>query len=143
MRYHHTVKVTYQVYRNLRAFLNGKKDDMDIFEKIDPNKVNDYLRNRMEGLTAKVFRTHNASTTMQDQLAKGFHPSIGEITAKSSVADKIFFYHSCNREVAILCNHQKSISKSHGDQLQKLDQRIQDDRDAIEELEEEYAIKTG
>lgn len=143
MRYHQTVEVTKQVYKNLKTFLAGKKSDMDIFEKIDPNKVNDYLRDQMEGLTAKVFRTHNASTTLQQELAKGYHSQIGKISVNSTLDEKIFYYNQCNMQVAILCNHQRSVSKTHGEQLEKIDKQIQDIKDAIEELEEEYDIKTG
>ena len=76
MRYFQTVTVTEKVYNNLAEFVRGKQDDQDIFEKINPNVVNDYLKAQMEGLTAKVFRTHNASTTLQIELAKGYALSI-------------------------------------------------------------------
>merc|ERR1711879_84148 len=124
MRYHQTVSVTETVYENLKSFIRGKQDDQDIFEKIDPTRVNEYLKAQMEGLTAKVFRTHNASTTLQKELAKGYHKSCGEITVDSSLDEKVFFYTQCNKEVAILCNHQRSVSKSHAEQLQKLDQKM-------------------
>jgi len=137
MRYHNTVSVTKQIYKNLRKFLAGKASDVDIFERIDPDKVNKYLKSKMEGLTAKVFRTHNASTVLQDQLSKGFHETVGKITVDSPLESKIFYYQQCNKEVAILCNHQKSVSKSHGDQLLKLDQQMQDIREQIEEMQEQ------
>ena len=143
MRYHNTVNVTEQIHKNLKIFLNGKKDDMDIFEKIDPNKVNDYLRDQMDGLTAKVFRTHNASTTLQNELAKGYHKQIGKITKNSPLSEKIFFYNQCNKQVAILCNHQRSVSKTHAEQLEKMDKQIQDIKDSIKELKEELDIMLG
>jgi len=143
MRYHQTVTVTHQIWNNLRSFLKGKGDDMDIFEKIDPNKVNEYLKNQMEGLTAKVFRTHNASTVLQLELAKGHNPNIGKVTIESSLDEKIFFYNQCNMQVAILCNHQRSVSKTHAEQLQKMDMQIQDIKDTIEEIQEELDRKQG
>merc|ERR1712087_4208 len=143
MRYHNTMKVPYIVWKNLRGFLNGKKADMDIFHQIDSNKVNEYLKGQMDGLTAKVFRTHNASTTLQSELAKAYHANIGKVTAKSTLDEKIFFYNQCNMQVAILCNHQRSVSKTHSEQLEKMDQQIQDVKDAIDELQEELDIKQG
>merc|ERR1719361_3408745 len=91
MRYFQTVKVTERVYRNLQEFLKGKKDDQDIFEKIDSGKVNEYLKEQMEGLTAKVFRTHNASTTLQNELERGYHKQCGNITLESSIDEKVFY----------------------------------------------------
>lgn len=55
----------------------------------------------MEGLSAKVFRTFNASMTLQDQLNK--------LTVEDNVAAKVLGYNRANRAVAILCNHQVSF----------------------------------
>ena len=53
----------------------------------------------MDGLTAKVFRTYNASMTLQDQL--------GKLTdSDDNVNAKVLSYNRANRAVAILCNHQ-------------------------------------
>jgi hypothetical protein len=71
----------------------------------------------MEGLTAKVFRTYNASYTFQDQL-KQLTPSQG------TVAEKIAAYNKANKEVAILCNHQKTVSRTHGDSMAKLGDKV-------------------
>lgn len=53
----------------------------------------------MDGLTAKVFRTFNASMTLQDQLNK-------LTEAEDNVNAKVLAYNRANRAVAILCNHQ-------------------------------------
>ena len=57
----------------------------------------------MPGLTAKVFRTYNASFTLQQQLDELTDPS-------DNVAAKMLSYNRANREVAILCNHQVTNS---------------------------------
>merc|ERR1719385_237431 len=46
-------------------------------------------------------------------------------------------------QVAILCNHQKSVSKSHAEQLQKLDEKMTDLKQAIREKEEELEDARG
>jgi len=137
MRYFKTLTVTEIVHQNLKKFIRGKHDDHDVFEKIDSTKVNDYLKEQMENLTAKVFRTHNASTTLQIELAKGYHPNCGTITKESTLEEKKFYYDQCNKTVAILCNHQRSVSKSHAEQLEKMDQKMADLKQAIKEKEEE------
>lgn len=72
----------------------------------------------MPGLTAKVFRTYNASYTFQQELEKT------PAGADTSVAEKILAYNRANREVAVLCNHQRSVPKAHGTQMDRMDTRI-------------------
>lgn len=43
----------------------GKAPHNDLFDKINASVLNDYLRSLMPGLTAKVFRTYNASHTLE------------------------------------------------------------------------------
>ena len=64
MRYFNTVKVIPVVYQLLRKFTLAKKPEDDIFDAVNPSKVNDYLKESMEDLSAKVFRTYNASITL-------------------------------------------------------------------------------
>lgn len=70
MRYYNIVTVIPEVWKNLEIFLQKKKPGDDIFDKIDTQILNDYLKELLEGLTAKVFRTYNASFTFQNELKK-------------------------------------------------------------------------
>ena len=73
----------------------------------------------MPELSAKVFRTYNASITLQTRLHEvGMSNNIQEC---SKLENKINFYNQCNRDVAILCNHKKAESKNLKEQLQKLE----------------------
>lgn len=65
MRYVNTVKVIPSVWKAIQSFRANKSPQDDLFDKIDAQALNDYLKSQMEGLTAKVFRTYNASTTLQ------------------------------------------------------------------------------
>ncbi len=71
----------------------------------------------MAGLTAKVFRTYNAYWTMQ-QLLKDLK------TNTQSVQEKVKLYNDCNREVAILCNHKRTVGASHEAQMEKMGDRV-------------------
>lgn len=51
-------------WRSLSARLAGKKSEDNLFDLIDPTKVNKHLQELMPGLTIKVFRTYNASITL-------------------------------------------------------------------------------
>ena len=72
MRYFSTVDVDPLVYRTmklmLRKYENGKMVDKepkdDLFEMIDASKLNDHFKKHMSDLSAKVFRTYNASITL-------------------------------------------------------------------------------
>jgi DNA topoisomerase-1 len=71
----------------------------------------------MAGLTAKVFRTYNASYTMATLLK--------ELEATSaSIQEKIKLYNDCNRKVAILCNHKRTVGAGHEAQMEKLGDRV-------------------
>lgn len=47
---------------------SGKKDGDDLFDMLDTSKLNAHLKELMPGLTAKVFRTYNASITLQSEV---------------------------------------------------------------------------
>lgn len=59
---------------------SGKSGTDDLFDKLDTSKLNAHLKDLMPGLTAKVFRTYNASITLDDMVnilgASVFHLSI-------------------------------------------------------------------
>ena len=70
----------------------------------------------MKGLSAKVFRTYNASWTFQQQLKNT--PKDG------TIAEKIAAFNTANRDVAILCNHQKTISKGFAESFAKMGDKV-------------------
>lgn len=70
----------------------------------------------MPGLTAKVFRTYNASWTFVQQLA--------DTPKDASLADKLLHYNRANRMVAVLCNHQKSVGKGHAANMEKINDKV-------------------
>ncbi|KAK1274463.1 DNA topoisomerase 1 [Acorus gramineus] len=130
--------------------LLGKKDGQDLFDRLDTSKLNAHLKELMPGLTAKVFRTYNASITLDEMshvdidgiLDTAHSPSEIPLTADllnmetkdSSVAEKITVYQKANKEVAIICNHQRSVSKSHDAQMSRLDEKISDLKAQREDL---------
>ena len=110
-----------QVYDNFKAFCKKKKASDEIFDKINPTMLNAHLKKFMDGLTAKVFRTYNASKTLQEELRKT------EATGswhRLTPAEKVVEYNNANREVAILCNHQRSVSKAQETQLEALGAKL-------------------
>jgi DNA topoisomerase-1 len=127
MRYNKVVAVPQAIYDNIESFQKGKRQSEDLFDLLSTSMLNDHLKSLMPGLTAKVFRTYNASITLQEQLSKfaeEFGGTLGEIEANPNQVR--LFYNRANRQVAILCNHQKTVSKGHQQQLDKIDTQIAD-----------------
>ncbi|OLL24804.1 DNA topoisomerase 1 [Neolecta irregularis DAH-3] len=117
IRYYNEVSVDPQVFKNLKIFKKPPKTENDLlFDRLNTTMLNKHLQNYMSGLTAKVFRTYNASWTFQNELVN--------TPADASVAEKILAYNRANRQVAILCNHQRSVSKAHGAQMEKLQEKV-------------------
>jgi DNA topoisomerase-1 len=77
MRYLNTIEVPEIVFKNVKSFflkpatgenkgkLIEKDAKEDIFDLINAGKLNDHLKTHMHDLSAKVFRTYNASITLQ------------------------------------------------------------------------------
>jgi DNA topoisomerase-1 len=79
--------------------------------------LNKHLTSYMKGLTAKVFRTYNASITFQEQLDEN-------TPKKASLQEKLNAYNKANRMVAILCNHQRSVPKTHEASMGKMRDKV-------------------
>ena len=71
----------------------------------------------MKGLTAKVFRTYNASITFQEQLEQN-------TPKNATLQEKLNAYNQANRMVAILCNHQRSVPKTHEQSMGRMHDRV-------------------
>eukprot|EP00922_Rhytidocystis_sp_ex-Travisia-forbesii_P025239 GHVS01037057.1.p1 GENE.GHVS01037057.1~~GHVS01037057.1.p1 ORF type:complete len:607 (+),score=116.47 GHVS01037057.1:219-2039(+) len=119
IRYLNTVQIDEQAFKNMQAFTAGKKTEADVFDKISSGSLNSYLRELMPGLSAKVFRTYNASITLQNELKKLF-----EEVDQANPNEILQFYNNANREVAILCNHQRSVPKQHEASMDKMQKQL-------------------
>ncbi|KAL1202991.1 DNA topoisomerase 1 alpha [Cardamine amara subsp. amara] len=126
IQYVNTVEVEPLVYKAIGQFRAGKSNSDDLFDKIDTSKLNAHLKELVPGLTAKVFRTYNASITLDVMLRQE--------TRDGDVNQKVIVYQQANKEVAIICNHQRTVSKSHGAQIEKLAGKIEQLREGLKEL---------
>ncbi len=133
-----------QVFKNMKRFCrqvptNGekkKKPEDDVFDELSTSTLNAYLKELMPGLTAKVFRTYNASFTLDQELAKlDAHPDKKGICRTETTLFK--FYNEANYQVAILCNHSKAVSKNFDTQMQKMDEQLKDLQEELAALKKE------
>ena len=80
--------------------------------------LNEYFKSIMEGLSAKVFRTYNASITLCSELHKtDVQVTKANIAKEGYVEAHCEWYHIANKNVAELCNHQKATSAAHQGQV--------------------------
>jgi DNA topoisomerase-1 len=118
IRFHEEFGVHEQVFKNLKIFKKApKKDGDDIFDRLNTTQLNKHLTNYMPGLTAKVFRTYNASYTMSKLLSELKVTNL-------SVPEVIKLYNDCNRKVAIICNHKRTVGAGHEAQMEKMGDRV-------------------
>ncbi|KIH62702.1 Eukaryotic DNA topoisomerase I, catalytic core [Ancylostoma duodenale] len=136
IRYFNQVPVEKRVFKNLQLFMDNKEPGDDLFDRLDTASLNEHLRSLMDGLTVKVFRTYNASITLQQQLAK-------LTRAEDNVHQKMLSYNRANRMVAILCNHQRAVPKGHEKAMGNLEQKIKDKKQELKEAKAELEKARG
>uniref|UniRef100_A0A7N6F677 DNA topoisomerase I n=1 Tax=Anabas testudineus TaxID=64144 RepID=A0A7N6F677_ANATE len=115
IRYYNKVPVEKRVFKNLQHL---------------HHKYLCTMTELMDGLTAKVFRTYNASITLQQQLKQ-------LTNSEDNVPAKILSYNRANRAVAILCNHQRAPPKTFEKSMQNLQTKIDAKRDQLSDAKRE------
>lgn len=115
--------------KNLQEFSKGKEPDEQIFPEVSSAQVNRFLGGLMPGLTAKVFRTFHATTTVKEFLAHN-HRMNG-----SSVFEKEYIAKLANLEAAITCNHKRTPPKTWDESLAKREEAVKKLRAAKPDLE--------
>ena len=128
MRYLNTVKIEPIVYENLKRFVKGKNPENDLFDLINAQKLNDYLKQLMDGLSAKVFRTYNASFVLQQQLNKK------DFKIDDDINEKVNFYNKANKDVAVMCNHQRTVPKNYNAKSEQMQKDLEEHQKYLEEL---------
>jgi DNA topoisomerase-1 len=117
-----------QFQENLKKLIEKKKPSDEIFHNITSRDVNKYFSGISKGVTAKVFRTYQATTVVKDYLIKH-----DDIKGKSA-NEKIYHAKLANLEAAIMCNHKRTIPKTFEQSLQKK-------RDTLKKVEKEKVWK--
>jgi DNA topoisomerase-1 len=112
-----TAELPQQVVENLREFAQGAGGE-SLFEGVNSGQVGDFLKEVMEGLSAKVFRTLYATEAVGGRLAVE--------TVKPGDPDYVKRHAAlrANLEAAIVCNHKRTIPKTWAQSLQKKKDRL-------------------
>jgi DNA topoisomerase-1 len=115
-----------QVYINIQEFMKNKTKKDELFNLISSNMLNEYLNSFIKGLTAKVWRTYNASLLFQKELDKVKEENINKLDSNERLNYLIAMFNQSNTSVALLCNHQKNVDKSLDKMIQKFDDKLKE-----------------
>jgi DNA topoisomerase-1 len=133
---------TEALFRNMELFMKGKKVGEQIFDGITSAKVNLFLRsidkNRVPGLTAKVFRTFIATQIVKEALA---NPPI-RVKKESSEIEKIYVAKKANLAAAVTCNHKKGIDANNPasrQALERFQKSVEKKEEIIRQIENDIA----
>lgn len=130
IRYRNIAAVPNIVYKNIKEFMKGKENGDDLFDKITSADINKYLQQFMPSLTAKVFRTFNASNIFSHELRK-ITKKYAEYAGEDREKILLEQFNKANIKVAKLCNHQKNVSKCHSTAIDKITDQIKDLRNKL------------
>lgn len=137
VRFCKKINVSKPVFDNLIVFTSNKSRKDQLFDLISASSMNQYLENFMPDLTAKVWRTYNASTVFQKELDKINEDKVLSIHESERINYLISMFNQANTTVALLCNHQKTVSTQLDDQVDKLDKKIKD----LKKKKQKYLLK--
>ena len=93
------------------------RDLPQLFPDVTSRDVNAFLSDILPGVSAKVFRTHHATQTVQQSLA------VCKVKASSSEHQKWRAVSLSNYEAAVLCNHTKQYTGNWERSRQRYDER--------------------
>lgn len=119
IRYQNSVEVEEKVFSVLTELVKAKSKDAELFDQLSPTSLNNHLKKLCDGLSAKVFRTFNASLTLDKELRRDEESLKGQ-----TVTEKLAYFNTANRQVAILCNHQRAAPKTQQQTEQTYDIKI-------------------
>jgi len=126
VRFCKKINVLSNIYTNLENFMKDKNKKDELFNLINSSSMNEYLNSFMDGLTAKVWRTYNASLVFQKELDKIKEEKIVSMDIEEKLNYLISMFNQANTTVALLFNHQKGVNKSSDVLIDKLNNKIKE-----------------
>jgi DNA topoisomerase-1 len=100
-----------------------------LFEGIDSKKVSRFLNEKMEGLTAKVFRTWKVSKTVRKCLEKN------RVKKEDPDYAKLYEAKLANLEAAKIANHKRKVPLNFDERLAKKEAKLKDIESQLREKE--------
>jgi len=128
------VEVPEQIIINLKDF--SSDPELPLFEGVDSKRVSQFLDEVYPGLSAKVFRTHYASTAVESQLRKSRVDTEAPDYRKKHIATM------ANLEAAKVCNHKRTIPRTWESSLQRKKDRLEARRVKAKDNQRKLRLKS-
>ncbi|KAM8704620.1 hypothetical protein ACLKA7_009131 [Drosophila subpalustris] len=106
VKFYRKVALNSIVFANLRSFVKGRRNVDLVFDLLLAKYLNMHLKKLMEGLTANVFRTYNASKLLQKRLEDFTQPFL-------ILSEKLSIYTKAVALAAQFCNHRRALTKAN------------------------------
>jgi DNA topoisomerase-1 len=131
--WHKTIPLPPVVCQNLDELLqearpsnSASNNKPQLFPEISSSDVNAYLSEILDGLTAKVFRTHHATQAVRESLIAS------EVEADDPEYKKWHAASMANLRAAELCNHYKTAPANWRERRQRARERLQKKKDKVD-----------
>jgi DNA topoisomerase-1 len=97
IEYDNQITCSMDFIKAIRTLGRDRGDDDYLFPNVTPKIVNEYLQSHHQSLSAKTFRTYNATMKMKEGLDR----------YSRGMGDPGEWFRKCAMEVAVFCNHKK------------------------------------
>lgn len=101
IEFNKTFKFDSNVYARLYSFIVNKSERDQIFDLVNANNLNAYIKSIVPGCTAKTFRTWKASSVLQKQLFEN------KVSVDDNLNNKSIAFKTANIKTALALNHKK------------------------------------
>ena len=134
VEYKNSVDIDPRASKVIKAILDCRKDDEEVFKDIKGFEATTFLREVVPGTSVKVFRTAYGTKLLCEELQK---MDFSDPTLTES--KKLHMYDLCNLEVAKKLNHKKTPPKNFDEKTELLNKKLSEGEDAVVLLEKKLA----
>lgn len=131
IRFYKKILVPERIVENVSQFMKGKAKSTMLFDKINAQEINSYLKSFDKYFTAKVFRTRLASVTMYEELKKIKIKSTDKDVDKKVKLDK------ANAKVAELLNHKRTVPIKTQEKIKELKAELKELQKELKQAKDE------
>lgn len=127
VKYENTVQISDKAYKTLEELYKTKKDSDMLFPLVSSGHVNKFLKEVVNGISVKVFRTAYGSLLIAENLRV-------DIPSSATIAEKIAIFNNANKIVATKLNHQRNVGKNAENKDKKFKETIEKKEKDLSEL---------
>lgn len=137
IEYNNKIEIEEVVYNNFMEFYMNKNKNEQLFDLINSNMLNKYIKSFLKKATSKTFRSSNASTLMQSLLYKITNKYKEHLPYNKTILEKVKHeYDMALLEVAKMCNHRREAKPINMDQIQTKLKELKQTKNKLEKLKQ-------